>query len=112
MKRKPYTRVSAGRATYRTLCPRGRKLSKTTPFARRLSTFEGKTVCELWDGLFRGDAIFLTFEKRFSERYPGVKFVRWTDFPRDGDHDFPDWKVHPNLLAEMGCDAVIVATGA
>jgi hypothetical protein len=98
--------------TYKVLWPRGRKASKIVPFAQRLKTLEGKTVCELWDGIFRGDEIFPVIEKKLSERYPGVKFISWDNFPRDGDHDFPDWKAHPDLMAEKGCSAVIVATGA
>ncbi len=99
-------------ATYKTLWPRGRKALKMGSFAQRLKTLEGKTVCELWDGIFRGDEIFPMLEKKLSERYPGVKFVSWTDFPRGRDHGLPDWKTHPGLMAEKGCDAVMVGTGA
>ena len=98
--------------TYKTLWPRGRKASKLIPFAQRVNNLAGKTVGELWDGIFRGDEIFPILEKELLDRYPGVKFAKWTEFPRDGDHGFPDWKAHPDLLAEKGCSAIIVATGA
>ena len=51
-------------------------------------------------------------EELLQERYDGVQFVRWSEFPKDGDHGFPDWDAHQDLLAEKGCDAVITATGA
>ena len=101
------------KSTYRALWPRGRKSEeKPTELAERFDDLNGKTIGELWDGLFQGDVIFSVLENGLTERFPGVQFVRWSEFPRDGDHDFPDWDAHPNLLAEMGCDAVIVTTGA
>ena len=101
------------KAIYKALWPQARKSEeKPTALAMRIDSLEGKTIGELWDGLFRGDVIFSVLEKELSARYPGLKFVRWSEFPRDGDHDFPDWDTHPNLLSEMGCDAVIVTTGA
>ena len=103
---------TAKQGVYRVVWPRGKKAAAITALAQRLDNLEGKTVCELWDGLFRGDEIFPVLEKGLSERFPGVKVVPWTDFPKDGDHAFPDWKAHPKALAEKGCDAVIVASGA
>ncbi|MGA2462980.1 MAG: hypothetical protein ABSH06_01325 [Thermodesulfobacteriota bacterium] len=112
MKSKSNVRTVSRKTMYKALWPRGRKTLDIVPLARRLDTLEGKTICELWDGLFRGDEIFLMLEELISEQYSGVTFVRWTQLPRDGDHGFPDWKAHPNLLTEKGCDCVIVATGA
>lgn len=102
----------SGENKYKVLWPRGRKARENHPLAERPGTFEGKTICELWDGLFRGNQIFPILRERLSERYPGVKIIPWTDFPRDGDHGFPDWKAHPDVLREKGCDMVIVGTGA
>lgn len=112
MRNKASASTTAGGGVYRVLWPRGRKAGAITALARRLGTLEGKTVCELWDGIFRGDEIFPVLERGLSERYPGVNLVPWTDFPRDGDHGFPDWKAHPEVLREKGCDAVIIASGA
>ncbi|MFC1885518.1 hypothetical protein ACFLZM_00460 [Thermodesulfobacteriota bacterium] len=101
-----------GRRHYDVLWPRGREAIENLPLARRPDTLENRTIGELWDGLFRGNEIFPILRKEISNRYPGVTFVPWTDFPRDGDHGFPDWKLHPDLLSEKGCDMVIVGTGA
>jgi hypothetical protein len=97
---------------YDVLWPRGRKAIEIEPLATRADTLEGKTICELWDGLFRGDEYFPILREGLSKRYPGVKIVPWTEFPRDGDHGFPDWQAHPDLLSEKGADMVIVGTGA
>lgn len=97
--------------TYEVLWPRGRKMAPITPFAKRLDTLNGKTVCQVWNYEFRGKEIFSFIEKALSEQYPGVKFVSWASYPSDGDHKMPDWDAHPELLSEMGCDAVIVGMG-
>jgi hypothetical protein len=102
----------SGEKHYKVLWPRGRKARENHPLAKRPGTFEGLTICELWDGLFRGNQIFPILRDRLSERYPGVKIIPWTDFPRDGDHGFPDWEAHPDVLTEKGCNMVIVGTGA
>ena len=112
MKDKSDTQTNDKEGVYKVLWPRGRRTGEVTAFAERLDSLEGKTVCELWDGLFRGDEIFPMLKKELSERYPGVKVVPWTEFPKDGDHGFPDWKAHPNVMAEKGCDGVMVATGS
>lgn len=96
---------------YEVLWPRGRKVAPITPFSKRLDTLNGKTVCELWNYAFRGKEIFSAMEKALSERYPEVKFVSWASFPRDGDHNLPDWEAHPDLPSELGFDAVIVGMG-
>ena len=112
MKSKSNIQTPAREGIYKVLWPRGKKAEEISALAQRLDSLEGKTLCELWDGLFRGDEIFPMLEKGLSERFPAVKLIPWTEFPKDGDHGFPDWKAHPNVLAEKGCDGVIVASGA
>ena len=98
---------------YGVVWPRGRKAaSKTDFFANRLSSLNDKTVCMLWNGRFRGDEIFVLLEKGLFKKYPRIKIVSWTEFPRDGEHGVPDWNKHSTLLADKGCDAVMVAIGA
>jgi hypothetical protein len=96
---------------YEVLWPRGSRVAPITPFSKRLETLNGKTVGELWNYAFRGKEIFSALEKGLSERYPKVKFRSWASFPNDGDHSLPDWEAHPELLSNMGCDAVIVGMG-
>jgi len=98
---------------YKVVWPGGKKAAAKTDFyANRLSSLNDQTICMLWNGRFRGDEIFILLEKGLLKRYPRVKTVSWTEFPRDGEHGVPDWKKHSELLTEKGCDAVMVATGA
>ena len=113
MKVKPISRLAGNKGVYNVVWPRGRKsIAKTETFAKRLKSLNNKTVCMLWNGRYRGDELFALLEKRLTSRYPMVKLVSWTEFPRDGEHGVPDWNRHANLLDEKGCEAVIVATGA
>jgi len=104
---------SAGTPNYRVLWPGGRKAKEETqPFAKRIETLDQKIVGMVWNGRFRGDEIFSLLTKALTQRYAGLQIVPWTQFPRDGEHGAPEWKKHPGLLAEKGCEALIVATGA
>ena len=96
---------------YEVVWPGGKRVAPDIPSTQRLDTLNGKTICELWDYEFRGVEIFSILEKAMRERYPGVKFVSWREFPTEGDHRFPDWKSHPDVLAQKGCDAVITGMG-
>ena len=97
---------------YEVLWPRGKKVIKITPLAKRLDTLKGKTVCELWDWLFRGDEIFPMIEKGLEKQYPGIKFVNYQVF--GSTHSGEEAKVIaalPSKLKELGCDAVISGIG-
>jgi hypothetical protein len=85
--------------------------------ARRLDALAGKTVCELWNGVFKGDITFPLIRQQLQEQYPGLKIVPYTEFPHAPGSDDParqrEHAVHLATLArERGCDAVISGNGA
>lgn len=97
---------------FEVIWPSGERVSKVARLAKRLDTLEGKTVCELWDNLFRGDKIFQILEEELSKQYPGIKFVNYNVF--GSTHGGEEKKVItalPSMLKEKGCDAVISAVG-
>ncbi len=55
--------------------PRGGKTVDIVPLAKRPDTLEGKTICHLWDYLFRGVEIFVWLEAALKDRFPGINFV-------------------------------------
>ncbi len=104
--------VSDDGGRYDVLWPRGEKTIEVTPLAPRLDTLEGKTVCQLWDYLFRGDEIFGMLEGKLEERYPGVNFVRWDEFgSTHGEDEAEILASLPKRLEELGVDAVISGMG-
>ena len=102
----------AGRIMYRVVCPLGQKtVSGITP-APRLDTLEGKTICELWNMLFRGDMLFSELEGLLSEQYPGITFVSHNQFGyTHGGHEEETISQLAAKLASHGCDAVISSVG-
>ena len=104
---------------YEVVWPRGRKTVGIDRLAKRLDTLEGKTVCELWDWMFRGDEIFPMIEKELAKRYPGIKFINYEVFFKSYDefcsvHGAEKSKVLAVLrdkLRQHKCDAVISGVG-
>lgn len=97
---------------YSVVWPRSEKTVEISPLAKRLDTLEGKTVCQLWDYLFRGDEIFPLLEEELASRYPGIKFVKFDEFGSTHGEDEAEIIANlPNRLKELGADAVISGMG-
>lgn len=85
--------------------------------APRLPDLGGKTLCEIWNGVFKGDITFPLIRKRLAEKHPGLRIIPYTEFPHlPGSDDPAQQKRHAARLAalarEKGCDAVISGNGA
>jgi hypothetical protein len=97
--------------------PAGRAAVKVTGVAPRLADLNGKTVGEVWNGVFKGDLTFPVIRKLLQARYPGIRIVPYTEF-----YHLPgsDVAAHQRELArdvvakamETGCDALISGNGA
>lgn len=97
---------------YEVVWPLGRSTSKARPVAPRLTDLEGKTICELYNQLFKGDVLFEETQKIFEQKFPGVKFVDHTNFGDiHGQHETAVVNALPEELKKHGCDAVISAVG-
>lgn len=92
--------------------PRATRQMELLETAPRLDTLDGKTVCQLWDFLFRGDEVFELLESGLKERYPNVNFISWKEF--GSTHGSDEREILANLPAKMkslGVDAVISGMG-
>jgi len=97
-----------GREIYEVVWPRGVRTAVMSELAPRLSSLDGKTIGQLWDDLFRGDEIFPILERELSQRFPGVRFVRYDVF--GSTHGGDEQRVIaelPDRLREQNVDAVI-----
>lgn len=97
---------------YQVVWPRSKQSVDCVRLAKRLETLEGKTVCTLWDGVYRGDEIFPIIEKELAKRYPGIKFVGHEIF--GCTHGADEAKVLaalPDNLKQNRCDAVLSGIG-
>ena len=97
---------------YAVVWPRGEKTMAVTDLAPRLASLAGKTVCQLWDYLFRGDEIFPMLEEGLRARYPDVNFVSYAEFGSTHGHEEREILAGlPDKLHKLGADAVISGMG-
>ncbi len=105
-------KVAPEKGVYEVLWPRGKRTTGVTRLAKRLGTLEGKTVCALWDWVFRGEQIFPLIGKELAKRYPGSKFVNYDVFgSTHGGEEAKVLAALPDKLKQHKCDAVISGVG-
>jgi len=97
--------------------PVGLDAVKLSGAARRIDDLNGKTVCEVWNGVFKGDIAFPIIRKLLKEKYPGLKVIPYTDFPHAPGNDNPaEQRERARQTAviakERAADALISAVGA
>lgn len=98
---------------YDVLSPLSRKAVKATAAAPRLPDLNGKTVCELWDVIFRGETIYPLVREYIRKRFPAVRFVAYDEFGNfHGPRSASVLADLPARLRAHGADAVIVGIGA
>jgi hypothetical protein len=98
---------------FEVLWPLSRKVIHARDAAQRLPDLNGKVVCELWDAIFRGEAIFPMVREFIRKRFPGVKFVTYEEF--GNFHGALEYEISaslPEKLKQHKADAVIVGVGA
>ena len=103
--------------TLHVVSPGGLPAVKQSGAAPRLETLRGKTVCEFWNGVFKGDVTFPIIRALLKEKYPGIEIVPFTAFPHAPGSDNPARQrelAHElaALARDKGCDAVISGNGA
>lgn len=97
---------------YEALWPRSPRQAKMKSLAKRLDTLEGKTIAWVWDYLFRGDEVFAQLEESLKARYPGVKFVPWSEFGNThGGDERAVVAALPRKLKALGADAIVSGMG-
>ena len=97
---------------YEAFWPRSPRQAKVRPFAKRVTSLEGKIIAQLWDFLFRGDEVFELLEEGLKARFPGVRFVSWREFGNThGSEEREVVASLPQRFKELGVDAVISGMG-
>ena len=97
--------------------PVGLQVVKSGQTAPRLPDLNGKTIGEVWNGVFKGDVTFPLIRKALQERYPRARIVPYSEFPYLKGADHPAAQRErasriATLAKEKGCDAVISGNGA
>ena len=97
---------------YKVVWPLGRSACATVDQESRVSDLRGKTICELWNWMFKGEEVFSIIRESLKKRYPGIKFGEYSLF--GNIHSPKETEVLaslPELLRKHGCDAVISGIG-
>ncbi|MBI3937243.1 MAG: hypothetical protein HY323_09715 [Betaproteobacteria bacterium] len=98
---------------FEVLWPLGRKAVEVTQPAARLPDLNGKTICELWDVIFRGETIYPLLREHVRKKFPGARLVEYSEFGNFyGPREREVIADLPAKLRERGCDAAIVGIGA
>jgi len=103
--------------SYGVISPAGIEVVQRKAAAPRLPSLAGKTVGELWNGVFKGDETFPILRRALQQKYPGIRIVPYTEFPHFPGDDRPASQRAAalqiaTLAKEKGCDAVISGNGA
>jgi hypothetical protein len=99
------------------ISPVGAESIRRTNLGARLDSLEGKTICEAWNGGFKGEDTFPILRELLKERYPGLRIIPFTEFPLSiytGSSQFQR-EIAKEIVTkakEKGCDALITGNGA
>lgn len=97
--------------------PLGIEVVKAAGSAPRLPSLAGKTIGEVWNGVFKGNVTFPIVRRVLQQRFPDLKIIPYTEFPHAPHSDNP---ARQKELAEQviaiaqknNCDALITGNGA
>jgi hypothetical protein len=97
--------------------PLGLEAAQRKAAAPRIADLDGKTIGEIWNGVFKGDVTFPLIRKRLLDRYPTLRIIPYTEFPHVPGADNPAAQRErarqiAALVQEKHCDAVIAGNGA
>lgn len=98
------------------ISPEGLPLAATRGLSRQIDSLEGKTIGEVYNNHFKGELMFQTYRRLFQERFPGVKVIPFTEFPRvfvggDPESQKATAREIATLAKARGCDAIITGNG-
>jgi len=82
-----------------------------------LDTLDGKTIGEVWNGVYKGSETFPVLRELLQERFPRLKIIPYTEFPANygGETRQAQAEAARSIAAlakEKGCDAIITGNGA
>lgn len=81
-----------------------------------LGTLAGKTIGEVYNNHFKGELMFRTMRRLFTERYPGVRIIPFDQFPivYVGGDPASQKRIAREIAAlarDRGCDAILSGNG-
>jgi len=104
-------------STFEVVSPVGLEVIKGSGSAGRLENLDGKTIGEVWNGVFKGDVTFPIIREQLRQKYPNLRIIPYTEFPHTAGSDNPTQQRERArelavLARQRGCDGVISGMGA
>jgi hypothetical protein len=101
-------------AEYEAVSPLGTTTATMITQAPRLSTLQGKTICEISNHGFKSEVTFPVIEALLKKQYSDIKIVPYSEFPDAFGLSVNTKAQEKDLLAlikEKGCDAILGGNG-
>ena len=99
--------------SYEVVWPSGKCVSEQVDLASPVLDLNGKTVCEIWDGVFKGDQMYPIINEALRSKYPDIRIIDCATMGNSHGTNEREYVADlPNLLREFSADAVISAVGA
>lgn len=100
----------------RVLSPEGLPREANQGLSRHLETLEGKTIGEVYNNHFKGELMFETYRQLFKAKFPGVRIIPFTEFPRvfvggDPESQKKTAREVAAFAKARGVDAIITGNG-
>ena len=97
--------------------PTGIEVVKRRGVSPRVADLNGKTVAEVWNGVFKGDQTFPVIRRLLVQKFPSIKIIPFTEFPHMPGGDNPAAQreraqIVAKIAQEKGAHAVISGNGA
>ena len=101
-----------GQIFHDVLSPVGETTIDAVHIATRLNTLNGKTVCEVWNGLFNGEKTFPKIRALLKKRYPDINIIPYTKLPIvDIVRTEKALESLREAILQKNCDAIITGNG-
>jgi len=104
------------REKLKVISPEGLPLIVSRGLSRALASLEGRTIGEVYNNHFQGELMFETCRRLFKARFPAVRIIPFTEFPRvfvggDPESQKRTAREIAALAKARGCDALISGNG-
>ena len=107
--------VAFGEPLFEVVWPLGKSVSRPVDLAPALPDLNGKTVCEFWGWVYRGDQIFPVINEALRRKYPDIRIISYDETGDSHENNITQKgyvAALPDLLRRYDCDAVICGVGA
>jgi len=100
------------KTTYSVVRPTGDDTTRLNAMAMPINTLNGKTICEVYNGVFKGEKTFPKIRDLLKEKFPDVNIIPFDVLPKleivDIDHSLSKLN---DFLIDHHCDAIISGNG-